>query len=73
MMNQVKDQKRDRIKQINHLTQEKTQLVKQFADEKEKHGVLTVAINNRMKNYQSLHEEYEKIVATIPEMSGKLL
>jgi hypothetical protein len=67
MMKQVKQQKRDRIKRINGLTNEKTALTKKFKDNKEINGKLTAAINEKTKSYQQLQRDYESTSALLQQ------
>lgn len=73
MMNQVKQQKRDRIKRINGLTNEKTVLTKRFKENKEINGKLTATINAKTKSYQKLQREHDSTSALLQQAiaSGK--
>ena len=65
MMQKVKEQKLEHIKNIKRLTNEKTNLQKKFKDDKDKNSQLTSTLDEKMKKYQILSTNYEESVKAL--------
>jgi septation ring formation regulator EzrA len=64
MMKSVKEQKVNQMKAIKRLTNEKTTLSKKFKDTKDINGSLKKELDESMKKYQVLQQEYDVIGPT---------